>query len=421
MPAASSATAGAPAKSNTQQQAPQPAPFRVGTQNIINQDGYVQTTTFTTTSAAVQLPVYNPSANSFLRGIWIQSQGTVTGQSTNVVVFNADGPFAVYSTISFNDTQGKPIILVDGYELMLINKFGGYHNLGDPRSSGAAYFTTGAGSTGGSWQFFLYIPLELVSRDGIGSLVNKNAASPFQLTITVANGSTAYSSSSAGNAVYGAVAPSTNSTTVVTTCMEDGWWQPKAADSNGQPLSQNPPAPGTTQYWLKTTYNMAAGSNQVQLSGGLGYAIRNILFENYGVATVDRASGQTQFPDPCELLYKGTIMLNIGKQFWLDKMSRAYALFGNGYSTATAPLFDSTAVPTITPALNVLEAGVFVLPFNMDFDLVPGAELRRGYLVTQQGDQFQMIGSYTLACTLTELVNYVASPSGNAAQLRSTH
>jgi hypothetical protein len=78
-------------------------------------------------------------------------------------------------------------------------------------------------------------------------------------------------------------------------------------------------------------------------------------------------------------------------------------------------------VPTITPALNVLEAGVFVLPFNMDFDLVPGAELRRGYLVTQQGDQFQLIGSYTLACTLTELVNYVASPSGNAAQLRSTH
>lgn len=412
----------APAKGNAQAQAPQPAPFRVGTQNTINQDGYVQTTTFTTTSAAAQLPVYNPSANSFLRGVWIQSQGTVTGQTTNVVVFNADGPFAVYSTISFNDTQGKPILLLNGFELAMVNKFGGYANLGDPRSSAAAYFTTGAGSTGGSWQFFLYVPLELVARDGIGALVNKNAASPFQMTITVAGGSTAYSSSTAGNAVYGAVAPSTNSTTVVTTCMEDGWWAPKAADSNGQPLSQNPPAPGTTQYWLKSTNNMAAGSNQVQLSGGLGYAIRNIIFENYGVATVTRASGETQWPDPCELLYKGTIMLNIGKQFWLDKMARAYALFNAGaYGTGTGPLFDGTAVPVVTPGINTLENGIFVLPFNQDFTSIPGSELRRGYLVTQQGDQFQLIGSFGLASTMSEIVNYVASPSGNASALRATH
>jgi len=419
---ATAATPATASKSNAQQTAPQPAPFRVGTQNIINLDGYVQSFTFTTTSVASQLPVYNPSANSFLRGLWIQSQGTVTGQSTNVVVFNADGPFAVYQTISFNDTQGKPIILVDGYELMLINKFGGYANLGDPRSTASSWFTTGAASTGGSWQFFLYVPLELVSRDGIGSLVNKNAASPFQMTITMANGSTSFSSSTAGGAVYGAVAPSTNSVTVVTTVLEDGWWQPKAADANGQPLSQNPPAPGTTQYWLKTTFNMANGSNQIQLSGGLGYAIRNIIFENYGVATATRAAGYANWPDPTELLYKGTIMVNIGKQFWLDKMARLYALFGFGYNTTgTIAAFDSIAVPTVTPGVNVLEAGVFVLPFCQDFGLMAGEELRRGYLVTQQGDQFQLIGSFGATTTLTELVNYVASPSGNAAQLRATH
>jgi hypothetical protein len=414
------ATSAQPAQANAQKNAPAPAPFRVGTQNTINQDGYVQSTTFTSTSASVQLPIYNPSPNSFLRGIWIQSQGAVSGQSTNVVVFNADGPFSVYSTISFQDTQGKPILLLDGYELAMVNKFGGYHSLGDPRTSAAAYFTTGAGGTGGSWQFWLYIPLELVNRDGIGALVNKNAASPYQLVITVAGGSAAFSSSTAGGAVYGAVAPSTNSVTVTTTCMEDGWWQPRAADAQGNPLSQNPPANGTTQYWLKSSYNMASGSNQMQLTGGLGYPIRNIIFENYGVSTVTRAAGETNFPDPCELLYKGTILTNIGKQFWLDFMSRAYNLFGNGYSTATAPLFDSTAVPTITPSLNVLEAGIFVMPFNRDFDLRPGAELRRGYLVTAQGDQFQLIGSFGAASTLYELVNYVAPANGNPSSLRAT-
>ncbi|MGB7281240.1 MAG: hypothetical protein WBE13_03170 [Candidatus Acidiferrum sp.] len=50
-------TAGA---SNAKQAAPAPAPFRVGTQNTVNLDGYVQSTTVTDTSAAVQLPVLQP-------------------------------------------------------------------------------------------------------------------------------------------------------------------------------------------------------------------------------------------------------------------------------------------------------------------------------------------------------------------------
>ncbi|MGB7281239.1 MAG: hypothetical protein WBE13_03165, partial [Candidatus Acidiferrum sp.] len=250
----------------------------------------------------------------------------------------------------------------------MVNKFGGYQNLGDPRTSGAAYFTTGTGSTAGSWQFFLYIPLELVARDGIGSLVNKNAASPFQLVITVASGSSNYSSSSAGGCIYGAVAPSTDSTVVTTTVLEDGWWQPRAADAQGNPLSQSPPASGSTQYWLKSSYNMASGSNQVQLTGGLGYSIRNIMFENYGVSTVTRANGETEWPDPCEILYKGTILRNWSKAFWNDSMARQYGFAGNGYGTATAILMDSTAVPEVAPGLNVLEAGIKMLTFTSDFD-----------------------------------------------------
>lgn len=394
-------------------------PFRVGTQNVVTTDGYTQTSTFTTTSAASPLTPYNPTASSFLRGIWILSQGVVTGQSTNSVVFNADGPFAVYSQIQFNDTQGRPILLLDGFELAMANKYGGYHNMGDPVSSAAFYATTGTASTAGSWQFLLYVPLELVQRDAIGSLVNKNQASPFQLMITVAGGSTAYTSSTAGNAVYGAVAPSTNSTTVTTICLEDSWWQPQASDAQGNPLSPAPAANGATQYWLKSSYSMVNGANQVQLSGGLGYSIRNIVFESYGVSTVTRASGDTNWPATTQIIYKGTTLLNISQQFWNDKMARLYGLLGAGYGTGTAALKDATAVPALAGGTNVLNAGIYVLPFCQDFDLRAGSELRRGYLVSAQGDQFQMIATFGAACTMYELVNYVAAPGNNAASLRN--
>jgi hypothetical protein len=72
---------------------------------------------------------------------------------------------------------------VDGYRLMLINKYGGYHFNGDPRASSMYSITTSTVATAGSFSFVLYVPLELVSRDALGSVVNKNQASPLQLAL----------------------------------------------------------------------------------------------------------------------------------------------------------------------------------------------------------------------------------------------
>jgi hypothetical protein len=92
---------------------------------------------------------------------------------------------------------------------------------------------------------------------------------------------------------------------VTTRIIEDGWWQPKAADATGQPLSQSPPAPNTISYWLQSTFNALNGSQQVQLPTGLGYPIRELMLINYDAGNSTRASGQTDFPDPFELLFKG--------------------------------------------------------------------------------------------------------------------
>ena len=55
-----------------------------------------------------------------------------------------------------------------------------------------------------------------------------------------------------------------------------------------------------------------------------------------------------------------------------------------------------------------LDTGVFVLPFNRDFGMAPGAELGLGYLDTNVGDEIELIGSWGASSTLYEVVNFIS-------------
>jgi hypothetical protein len=310
------------------------------------------------------------------------------------VALTGDGPFDVLQTISFNDSAQRPIVgPFSGYDLMIVNKYGGYQFNGDPRASAVYSVVTGTGATGGSFNFVLYVPLEVDQRDGMGALLNKNESSQFQLTMTVNTESGVYTTSPTA-------APSVNVSVV-----EDGWWSPKAADNDGNQLSSQPPLKGATQYWSKSQIGSSgiSGSIQQQLNGGLGFAIRNIVFESYDNSNSTRATGQTDFPDPCQLIYKGSTLWNVPKWFWQDRMSRLFGYMQFAGSTYAAD------------GANSLENGIFALPFNWDSELTPGNELRWGYLETQQGDSFQMFGTVSAAANLYELVNYVASPTTQSA------
>lgn len=356
------------------------APFRCGTFRTLSSDGYQVSQALGAT--AVQLTPYTPSPNSFLSGIWIQA--VLTGVNTSsATAFKGDGPFNVYQSVTFQDANEKPIIgPFDGYTLFLINKFGGYGTR-DPRSSAIYSAVTGTGTTGGSAQFVLYVPLQVVSRDTLGALQNKASNSSFQLLLTVNTSANVYST-----------APAT-SATLVTTCFEDGWVQPKATDNSGVPLAQTPPQLGTTQYWTRGSYNGLNGSQQIQLTQGLGYPIRQYVAVNYDVSDSTRATGNTDFPTTFQLLYKGTSMWNVSKTLWQQQMSQWFGLSSTTPDTA-----------------NGLENGVFVLPFDIDFDNAPGAELRNGYLPTMQGDQQQAVASWNGNSTLYWVANYVAPIAG---------
>jgi hypothetical protein len=373
----------APAATGSKGNQPQTVtrPFRAGTFRTLVQDGYQQAVTL---SAATQtMPQYSPTPNAYIRGLWVQAVGVSTGNSASVA-FTADAPWIVFSQIVFQDANQKPIVgPLNGYQLLIVNKYGGYQYNDDPRASAIYSVTTGSGSGGGSFTFVLYVPLEIVARDTLGSLQNKSASSAFQFLLTVNTEANVYST-----------AP-TAAPTVTVTIHEDGYVQPKNTDSMGQPFKQAPPQLGTTQYWTVGTYNALNGSQQVQLTQGLGYPIRNLVAVNYDVSNSTRATGDTDWPTSTSFIFRGTTFWNCTKTMWKDQMSRQY-----GFTSTTA---DSA---------NGLENGVYALPFDGDFGLQDGAELRNAYLPTQQGDQYQLVATFNGNSNLQWMANYVAPIAG---------
>lgn len=373
------------------QPAPPPArPFRAGTFRTLVQDGYQQTATLGSTTNP--LPQYSPTPNAYLSGLWVQVQATTSGNSASTA-FTGDGPWNVLQQITFADANQKPIVgPLNGYQLMLVNKFGGYTNNCDPRASSVYNQTTGTGATGGSFNFVLYVPIQVVARDTLGSLQNKSASSAFQFLLTLNTTSNVYST-----------AP-TSAPSVTVTVLEDGYVQPKSTDSAGNPLAQAPPQLGTTQYWTLGTYNSLNGSQQIQLTQGLGYPVRNFVAVNYDVSNGTRATGDSDFPTVTQYIFRGTTFWNVTKTIWKNEMSQK---FGYNNTTADAPWG--------------LENGVYVLPFTFDFSNEPGAELRNSYLPTQQGDQFQLVAQFNGNSNLQWLANYVAPVAGpsNVASIQS--
>jgi len=265
-------------------QAPALARFRSGTQRTLSSDGYFNSQV--PGAAAVDLPVYNPSSNNYLRGLWVHAK-CPTSANAATVVFGGDMPLGAYSTVVFQDANEKPIVgPFDSYTLAMVSKFGGYQNLGDPRASAQFTAVAGSGGTGGSFTFVLYVPVEVNLRDGFGSLQNQSSASTFQLKLTLA----------ASTAIY-TTAPTTLAA-VQTTIYEDGWWK-----GNQAGVSPTPPQAGSTQYWTRGTYNGLNGAQQIQVAQGLGYPIRMYMLLNYDVSNSTRATGDTDFPDPFQLIF----------------------------------------------------------------------------------------------------------------------
>lgn len=373
-----------PAGNGQQQQRIQPRPFPVGTRRV-DKATYDQTRVLT--AATQDLLVYEADPNGFLRGMYILVECTTAGNAA-AVTFAADGPWNVLDSITLNDTNNKPILgPMTGWDLYICVKYGGYTLVDDVRQNPIFSATTGAGATGGSFTFVLPLPIEISRRDGLGALTNKSASSTFDVTIRL----------SANATIYGT--PPTAAGSVRVRIQQYGWMDPNATDIKGRPVAQNPPANGTTQFWSKQTYVTGSGQYNFRLQG-LDSFIRNLIFVLRDSAN-SRTVGDTDFPDPFNLLYETSMPIARLKTVWRYMIAEMY-----GYTAAL-------------DAAGGRDSGVYPESFCYDMEVKPGGEHRMGYLPASAATNLALNG--TVGGTGTKnwavLVNKIVPADGDMLSL----
>ena len=355
-------------------------PFVAGTRRV-DKSTYDESKVLTTSTQDRR--TYECDPNGFLRGAYILVT-CVTAGNAAATSFSANGPFNVIDTITFNDTNNKPLMgPMTGWDLMVAVKYGGYAFQDDPKLSPIYSATTGAGATGGSFTFVLLVPVEIVQRDGLGSLPNKSASATFDISIRLSASTIPYT-----------VAPTTPGTVRVR-IQQFGWMDPNGADMKGNPVAQNPPGVQTTQYWSKQTYAVNSGAVNFRLQGIDSYD-RNLIF--ILDAAGSRTTGDADFPDPFTFLYETSLPIQRIKDIWRHMIGSDF-----GYNGTT---------PDVGGARDY---GVYPEAYCKDFTGKPGNETRLGYLPVSSSTTLNISGNVggAGAHTFTVLVNKIVPANGD--------
>lgn len=308
-------------------------------------------------------------ASGFLRHVWIQV--ACTGGTGTAAVARADAPWSHIESVVLRDINGAPIYgPVSGYELMLSNLIGGYSGVGvaaDP----STWATYSAVANTGNFSYAVRVPVELRTRDGLGSLPNMNAAANYQLEIVHSAQTGIYSANPTGQG------------TVRTRATLETWSNPNTANALGQPQAVTPPALGTTQHWSRNVQSVSVGDQTYQLKR-VGNLIRCIVL-------IARDSSGVRSDS---VLPSNTIELR-----WDTRSVRLETM---EYHRARFREVFGFALPT----------GVACFFFHDDFGGFAGEELNDSWLQTVQSSRLEIIGTTGAAGTWTALVNDVV-PNGN--------
>jgi hypothetical protein len=343
-----------------------------------NDKGDYDSGNVTFTTAEQRLQAYQIAPSGYLRGVLLLVTNVTAGNAA-AVAFNENGPWNSLSVIRFLDTNSRPFIgTLTGYDVYILNKYGGYTFSGDPMASSAFSETTGAGATGGSFTLVLYLPLEIMARNALGSQLNKSGAAQFSLEMFMAATATVFS-----------VAP-TNAGTFRVRSTLMSWLDPEDTDARGNPVQQDPPYLNTTQRWEKQAGLPISAGERTNRFQGIDGLVRMIIFINYRSAST-RVLGEGDFPDPISVKYEESFLIQSRlKSIFRDMVSRAYGYFGTA------------------EAVNAHDNGVFpIFEFTQDFSRKPGNELTRTYLPMSSASNLELSGSWVTASTLDVLVNKV--------------
>jgi hypothetical protein len=282
----------------------------------------------------------------------------------------------------------------------MMNKFGGYFNIGDPR--GDLTFVTNAASGNSqaspAAHFVYYLPLEVVLRDALGVVQNESKPGwKIELWFDTAANAVAGGKTTGGTPFTStAVTPSVRIKGYL-----DSYTEPAAAAPNGRPFAQSPPLPGSLQYWKQENQTLPSGTAKFDLSNGIGFPLRNILYYTRDASDISRATSDANWPDPATLLIGNVNYFTYGRNRWISKMGKTYGFTGYG------------GAPAAADTANGRENGVWPVWMTQDLANDPGQELRFKYIDTQVNTLVRLTGSFGGALTFFAVTNWIATPSQN--------
>lgn len=293
--------------------------------------------------------------------ITIEGTGYMTALSLDVTVttagnaaataYNEDAPWNFFSSIVLSDVSGE-LTNLDGYMQYLMNVYGGYFVPGAPlrASTDTTLYNlvSGAGATGGSFRFHIWVPVAINNRNFLGLVGNQDRAVKYQLRDDI----------NASTALY-SVAP-TNPGTINIQRTYYSVTVPGAQNAQGIPQQIRPPKFGVQHFQTQMVSPSppAGGSTVNHFLARLGNTIRFLIlvFRSNG----SRATAESNMPTRIQLLIGDT---NIFTESAAERRWTMYNRYG----------FDTTAVAA---------QGVLVYDWLEDVINQSGAELGLDWMWT---------------------------------------
>lgn len=305
---------------------------------------------------------------------WLYIYVEATGGTGTVAVAKEDAPFSILRNIALAEPNGAPLVqFTDGWQMYLANKYGGYVNpiAADPKQN--PLYSAVANT--GNFSFMLRIPIELSARDGVGSLANQDAQGQFKLRMTIGATTDIYST------------PPTTSPTVRVRAWLSSWDQPEPM-SGGMANAMEPPAHGTTSFWMvQSGIPVAAGENTITLKR-VGNYLRQVIFVLRRSGS--RANGQSDWPAETRFVRDA-----FPARYYADPVWKTI-------------MFERTGFRNTIETAGGLDNGVRFHDYMHEFNGLLGFENRDLWQPTRSSTRLEIQGNFANAGTLDVIYNDVA-------------
>lgn len=271
-------------------------------------------------------------AVGYLEGLLLEVTITSTGGTTPLTT--ADGPFNVIQSINFRNAAGVNLISpVTGYQLYLINKYGGQVlGTGEYADAKVGRFTTsGPGvAPAASGSFFLWLPLGIDAAEAYGAVPALASNANYQVEMTLAAAST--------------VSSGAPTMTVQVNATAHYFDVPASVDEQGIAQANVPPGTPVASIWQVEQPTVSPGTALVQSYNVGNFISDHILVLRNSAGARIEANG---WPNLLELYLDNQPRFSLRKSEFEFLMSRWFHLNA-----------------TTKDAAGALDTGVFVLPYH---------------------------------------------------------